>query len=218
MLRRLLAKFPPLPGPVCDLGCGAGANLGVLAELPQTSFVLGLDASPEAAALCRRKGFSVLTGTHQDLARHGPFALVAALDVLEHIQDDREAVRAVWDALMPGGLFVVSVPAYPRLYSYHDRALGHHRRYTAGALEELLDGNGFEVKLLAHYNLAGLAAVPVRGINAALRREESDTALLARTPRWLDLALYRWCRLENTAAVKYGLPAGLSLVAMAVRH
>lgn len=187
----------------------------MLAELPHASFVLGLDASPEAAVLCRRKGFSALSGTHLDLAQHGPFSVIAALDLLEHIQDDREAVNLMREALVPGGLVVIFVPAYPRLYSYHDRALGHHRRYTAGALKALLEGNGFEVKLLTHFNLALLpAAILVRAAKAVLRREESDTALLAWMPGWLDQTLAVLCRWENGIAVNCGLPAGLSLVAV----
>jgi SAM-dependent methyltransferase len=215
LLIRVLERFPPPAGPACDFGCGAGAVLEVLAHRPEIVSALGIDISEEAVALCRKKELAALQGDERSLAVHGPFALVTAFDVLEHVEDDARALAAISKALVPGGLVVVVAPAYPRFYSYHDRALGHFRRYTGGSLKRLLEECELEVKLLSHFNLLGLpAAALVRAAGTALGRQSSDTALLARTPGWVDRALISWCRLESRAATGSGLPAGLSLVAV----
>jgi trans-aconitate methyltransferase len=68
----------------------------------------------------------------------GPFDLVLALDVLEHLDDDESFLAGALVPLVSGTL-VVSVPAIPRLFSGHDRLLEHRRRYRRRELLELLD-------------------------------------------------------------------------------
>ena len=68
----------------------------------------------------------------------GSLDLVVAFDVLEHIEDDKAAATGVFEALRPGGTFLVAVPADPRLWSAHDVAVGHVRRYTRPELLDLL--------------------------------------------------------------------------------
>ena len=72
--------------------------------------------------------------------------LVVAFDVLEHLEDDVSAAKGIFNALRPGGLFVVAVPADPKLWSAHDEAVGHVRRYTRPTLTALLAGAGFEME------------------------------------------------------------------------
>ena len=71
--------------------------------------------------------------------------LVVAFDVLEHIEDDDAAVREVLRALRPGGHYLVAVPCDPKLWSAHDEAVGHVRRYTRPTLTALLVRNGFAI-------------------------------------------------------------------------
>ena len=79
--------------------------------------------------------------------------LVVAFDVLEHIEDDDSAVAHVFRALRPGGRYLVAVPCDPRLWSAHDEAVGHVRRYTRDGLESLLRRGGFEVDQLRSWNV-----------------------------------------------------------------
>src|SRR5690606_39113676 len=88
------------------------------------------------------------TSPLSDPSYDGPlcrFALITALDVLEHIGDDRDAVRAIAAMLGPGALLLVTVPAFAMLWDHHDDLNQHHRRYTAGRLRRLLDGQGLEL-------------------------------------------------------------------------
>jgi hypothetical protein len=122
-------------------------------------------------------------------------------------------------ALAPGGLLLVTVPAYAFLWSSHDDALGHRRRYRRRQLQQLLRRTGFEVELCSYVMAAILPAALVVRLSERLRphrrRVERSgyvpvpgfvNALLA----WLvglDGALLRWLR----------LPFGLSILAVARR-
>jgi len=77
------------------------------------------------------------------------------INVLEHLQDDRAAVRKVRSELRMDGTLVIFVPAFGLLMSDLDRRLGHYRRYTTASLRQLLEGAGFTVSTLRYYNLAG---------------------------------------------------------------
>lgn len=88
--------------------------------------------------------------------RADPFDSVVCLNVLEHIEHDVEALRAMRDMLRPGGAVVLLVPALPALYGELDRALGHYRRYTAEVLRSRFGDAGLTVRHLEYFNLAGM--------------------------------------------------------------
>ena len=96
----------------------------------------------------------------------GTFDGILMLDVVEHVEDDAGFVRDVVEGLLaPSGWALVSVPAYQALFSEHDRALRHHRRYSPGALRAVLESAGLEVVTrggLFHGLLAVRAAQVVR--------------------------------------------------------
>jgi SAM-dependent methyltransferase len=77
------------------------------------------------------------------------------INVLEHLKDDRAAVRKARSELRMDGSLVIFVPAFELLMSGLDRRLGHYRRYTTGSLRQLLEGAGFTVSVLRYYNLVG---------------------------------------------------------------
>ncbi|GIW85955.1 MAG: hypothetical protein KatS3mg108_0279 [Isosphaeraceae bacterium] len=74
------------------------------------------------------------------------FDLIVALDVLEHIEDDQTAARALAGMLRPGGWLVVTVPAFGVLWDRHDEINEHWRRYTVGGVRGLLEGVGLRVE------------------------------------------------------------------------
>jgi hypothetical protein len=83
---------------------------------------------------------------HTTTVPPGPFELMLFLDVLEHVEDDLQLLGELTrDRLAPGGVALVSVPSYPALFSAHDRALGHVRRYRRQELMQLLANAGLEV-------------------------------------------------------------------------
>ncbi|MBX3251364.1 MAG: class I SAM-dependent methyltransferase [Myxococcales bacterium] len=73
----------------------------------------------------------------------GPFDLVTALDVLEHVEDDGPFLAELFARIRPGGTLLISVPAWPMLYGPHDGSLAHYRRYRPADARRLVEGAGF---------------------------------------------------------------------------
>ena len=121
---------------ILEVGAGVGQNIEVLRTLGTVDALevdqLGLDRLRSLAGV--RRVFD--TGIPSDL--HGEWDVICACDVIEHIEEDAAAVRWIFDRLRPGGLFLATVPAFQWLFSDHDRALGHYRRYDAKAFDALL--------------------------------------------------------------------------------
>jgi len=79
-------------------------------------------------------------------------SLVAALDVLEHLDDDRAALRALGEQLRLGGLVLLTVPAFPALWSGHDEEHHHRRRYTKRTLIDRIIGVGLSPIYVTFFN------------------------------------------------------------------
>lgn len=95
------------------------------------------------------------------------FPLALALDVLEHVPDDVAFARSLREtSLTAGGGLLVTVPAFQSLFSRHDNALGHYRRYRRSQIVETLDRAGFRVVESGYFFSALL---PVRAVQRALR-------------------------------------------------
>ncbi len=122
---------------------------------------------------------------------------VVCLNVLEHIEDDRAALRAMHDLLAPGGRLVLLVPSLRGLFGTLDEALGHFRRYVPDELAEKLPAAGFRLRHLEYFNLAGVPGWWVAG--RVLRRRLIPTGAL----RWYE-ALVPLFRLERLLPWRIG--------------
>ena len=88
----------------------------------------------------------------------GQIEFAYSFNVLEHIEDDGQALREVRDILTPGGTFLLYVPAFPILYSAMDRKVGHFRRYRLAPLCRLLATQGYRVEHASHVDSLGFVA------------------------------------------------------------
>ncbi len=217
IVRRLLSRYAPPGARILDVGCGTGATtLGLRRSGP----VFGVDVGRQALQIAHARGLSVVQGSAARLpARPGAFDLVLALDVLEHLDDDVAAAREMRAALRPGGCLLATVPAYPFLWSGHDEALGHRRRYVRRELVAVLERAGFET-LLCSYAMGSIlpAAVVVRLYERWLRRRparrESGYVVV---PAPLN-ALLAWITSAESFLLPWTpLPFGLSIAAVARR-
>ena len=203
LLRR--SGMPASPR-ILDAGCGTGANL---AEFGRLGEAWGVDPAPEALAACRARGLeNVEQATLGALPfADGSFDLLLATDVLEHVRDDGAALRELRRVAAPGALLLVTVPAHPRLWSAHDEALHHVRRYRRRELLERVRAAGWDVEVATWWNavlLPPIAAARVLGRGAGTDHD--------RTPSWADRALEAPLRLEARLVARGAdLPAGLSL-------
>jgi len=152
---------PWLSAPVLEIGTGFGTYTGLLLKHGRV-----VTSDIDAACLERVAGRyprADLATAHVDLndaasirrlAGHGARSIFCS-NVLEHIEDDARALRALRDVVLPGGTCCVIVPAHPRLYGFMDRAAGHFRRYTRRGLEETLRGAGWSVVRSFYVNALG---------------------------------------------------------------
>jgi trans-aconitate methyltransferase len=138
---------------VVDVGCGTGANIAALAA---DYDCVGIDPSPEAIALARRRfpaGHFLCGEVPTDLGRVMKEArLVLLMDVLEHVPDDFALFSGLLAASTPGTYFLVTVPANPAFWSAHDESNGHYRRYDLDRFRRLWTGLPVTTRLLSHYN------------------------------------------------------------------
>ena len=141
-----LEKYAPPPGLTVDIGCGTGANLAVLKRF--SKLTLGFDVSQSAVDYCRRRGFLnvkvILPDAPLPLDPEQT-QLITLFDVLEHAADDEAMLSQVYKGLQPGGVLMISVPAYQFLWSEHDEALHHFRRYNRSELTRKLEDTGFHI-------------------------------------------------------------------------
>ncbi len=172
--RHLIAKsiLGLQPSQALDIGAGAGGNTRVLSDAGWSA--TALEFSDAGVELARARGLEVVQGD----AREIPFAddyfgLVVAYDVLEHIHEDDQVVAEIARVVRPGGKVLIAVPADARLWSPHDDAVGHVRRYSRNALIELFDTPKFHINEVRSWN------VLLRPVVALRRKRIQDNDLTA---------------------------------------
>jgi SAM-dependent methyltransferase len=227
LLKRITSSKPvATPLDLLDLGCGTGANLPMLREaVGRDGAVTGLDFSPLALQFARThpasQGVLLLQGDAQRLPfPDASFDVVTMLDVLEHLPDDVCALQEVRRVLRPGGHFVFSVPAYQHLWSAHDTALHHFRRYEYLDLRRLLRAGGFRIELLSFamslmppiawlWRKMILPLKPRRPENA---KRHSEGAVLPQVPAWANALLVGYLSTEGRVVQRRRINFGTSLV------
>lgn len=212
-----LHRFGKTANPlVLDMGCGTG---GTLDRLQEFSRPVGLDLEPLALELCRERGHTnlVLASATALPFADATFDAAIALDVLEHIPDDVAAVGELARVLKPGGIAIVTVPAYQSLWSGHDVALMHQRRYRADEVRVRLEEAGLVLERLSYTVSALLPAVwLVRKLQNALHKKHTVPRADARpTPEPLNGLLRRLLDLETRIVLGRALPFGLTIFAVA---
>jgi SAM-dependent methyltransferase len=141
---------------------------------------------------------------------------VSALDVIEHADDDRAVLAEIRGVLADDGTLLVSVPAFPALWSAHDEALGHRRRYTPRALRDAVEGAGFSVVRMTYTNAAIFPAAAAVRLLGRLRRPRATSRVdMFPLPRPLNGFMIGLYRLEARLMRHVRLPVGVSLLCVA---
>jgi SAM-dependent methyltransferase len=197
---------------VLEVGAGIGTITAQLAA--GLELLIALEADPERVARLEQRFIgmpwvrplltSVEATDWSSLAAERLDTVVFS-NVLEHIEDDVEALSRVRGVLVPGGRLLLLVPALPALFGTMDEAVGHYRRYTPGLLRDVVARSGFALESLEWMNLLG---IPGWYVNGKLLRRRAIPPFQLRLYDRLAPAL---ARLES----RVRLPVGLSLFAVA---
>jgi SAM-dependent methyltransferase len=218
IIRAELDRLALAPGAhVLDAGCGSGRTLEELAPYGEVS---GIELDPAAAEVARARGQGdVRIGRLEELPwEDACFDLITCLDVIEHTPDDRVTLRELRRVSKPGGFLLVTVPAYQGLWSMHDVANHHYRRYSRGRLRTAASEAGWRVVRMTSFN--GLLLGPAAAVRLAERRRLRQPngeykPELTIGPEWLNAVLEQPLRLEaRWLARGRTMPAGLSLLAV----
>lgn len=203
ILHTLLQTLPLPPAPsILEVGCGTGGNLPMLQQFgPVTAVEMDNYARQQASF----QGAGTILSGHlpRNLPPMPAHDLVCLFDVLEHIPDDRAALNSLHTVVKPGGLLVLTVPAYQWLFGPHDAAHHHHRRYLATALQTLAQQTGWQVCRISYFNTWLLPVVMLHRFKQRLfpGKAGSDARMPAPWLNWLLTKIFssesRWLRHHN---------------------
>jgi SAM-dependent methyltransferase len=213
VIAALVARYATKPGArILEAGCGSGGNLEMLGRYGQVDAFEYDDAA--RAHACAKSGLDIKSGA---LPAAVPFKgerydLIGLFDVLEHIEADRETLGALADYLEDRGRLLVTVPAFPRLWSVHDDRHHHFRRYTRASLSEVAQAAGLRVRYASYFNMFLFPlAVATRLAKSVAKADTPDDML---PPGWLNGLLRGVFAAERHIVGRLRLPVGLSLVAV----
>jgi len=208
------------PKTIMDVGCGWGVNLDALEASGYKA--VGMDISRNILQMIDRPTRHLL---QVDLRKPVPGFQAKAdalllLDVIEHVDDDRQVTQHCGELLRPGGLGIVSVPARPDLFSAFDEIQGHRRRYLPDRLRAAFANTGLQVRQIFWW---GQWMVPL--LRRRNKSSSADKAASARTyadylrlPPWpgplVMRLLYLW---EQPRAIRGKLQTGTSLFAVVAK-
>ena len=215
VLETLIRRMVDLPknARILEVGCGTGHNLKMLERF---GTVDGIEIDAEARAIAeKRLGRKIASAPLPELPgiERGSYDLVAALDVVEHVEDDRSAVRALGACLKPGGTLLLTVPAHQWMWSAHDDLNHHKRRYSKRGFAELIAQSPLRLDKVGYFNsILFPLAVASRMASKMLGRGGGDENL---PPRPLTYLLERAFAAERRLIGWVPLPPGLSLFAIA---
>ncbi len=173
LISLFLRKYVPKWNRILDVGCGTGAN-GL--EFSKNYDYTGIDSNPEAIKFSKNTLKNVCLMNAENLKfKRNSFSAVLYLDVLEHLKNERIALKSIRNILKEDGTLIITVPAFMFLWSDHDKFLHHYRRYSQKELESLLSASGFKVLRKTYWNsFLFLPVLILRKIKSIFGSSSSD--------------------------------------------
>jgi len=168
-----------LKGDILEVGAGIGSNTGFLDPQGGAGQWTCLEPDPELTKQLRdsfqrlhtRRSYEAICGTLESMPSR-QFDTILYIDVVEHIEKDKEELERAALRLRPGGHLIVLSPAQQRLYSQFDAAIGHFRRYNRRMLRAISPA-GFQPMRMRYLDSAGMI---LSAANRLLLRQSMPTA------------------------------------------
>ena len=220
--RRLVRRFAEQihaewgrPLRILDMACATAMSFRFLSDLGS---IRGLDISTETIHFAKQRGVDrIVRGDAQKIPfGEGSFDLVLALDAFEHFPDDVGSMGEVQRVLAPGGALILTVPAFMSLWSPHDDAFHHLRRYTRGELRRRVSGQGLRIERLSYYSMFLFPPLFLfRKLRSWLARGKPATSdFNVHIPRPVEWSLAVLMSVEAALLKKINLPVGASLICL----
>ncbi|MDE2588585.1 MAG: class I SAM-dependent methyltransferase [Patescibacteria group bacterium] len=202
---------------ILDVGCGPG---GTSISFSRFGTVMGVDYSTTALKISLKRGLNVFMNTLTTISvRDKSFDLITALDVIEHIQDEKKVLIEINRILKSDGFVVITVPAFQFLWSEHDVAVSHVRRYDVSSLSKALNDSGFTIVRISYFVSFVFPFVALyRLLTKSGIKKSNPKPNMTRLPWLVNMILEKIMHLENNIIKKFNFPFGSSIVCIAKKQ
>ncbi len=202
----------PKDATVLDIGSSSGLLLNELADLGfDRSKLYGIDISETAIANCKENGIeNAFVMDAQQVSFGLQFDIVIASDCLEHLKDEQAALQSWARVLKDTGTMMVFVPAFMSLWSDHDVANMHYRRYTLPQLEAALNENGLVPTKSSYWNFSLFTPVYLLRALSRLKPKKGKADSDLNEPSALNGLIYGIINTENKLLRRVNFPFGIS--------
>ena len=215
-----LLKDVPKESKILDIGCSSGIFLKDLENLgfkPENLF--GIDISEIAIENCKANGLQhCFVMDAQNITLTETFDIIIASDCLEHLEDDKKALKNWKSLLKIGGVMYVFVPAFMSLWSYHDEVNMHHRRYTNAELKSKLTAENLEIQKASYWNF--FLFLPVYGfrkLSSVFQKNKKGESDISIGNSVVNSTLLQLIMFENKLLKAVNFPFGVSTFCIAKR-
>jgi ubiquinone/menaquinone biosynthesis C-methylase UbiE len=195
---------------ILDAGCGTGGTTLLLKEF---GLVHAIDYSLNALHFCKQRGvYNLVNCTLLDLPfAQESFDIITILDSLEHIKDDVGTLKQLSFVLKKGGILIITVPAFQFLWSNHDVALSHFKRYTHNDLLEVLAKVGLQSVRITYFMSVLFPMITIYKVLSKYKNTEPK-ADLPQLPTIINKILQNVLSYECRLLTRMNLPFGSSLL------
>ena len=200
---------------ILDVGCGTGINFSILSRY---GTAVSTDSAQDALSFSKERGVDKLVRSRVESLpfANESFDLITALDVLEHIDDDLSALIELRRIMKNDGTIFITVPAYGFLWSEHDEALHHRRRYAASELRNKLTRCGFRVQRISYYiSTLFFPILMARFLQSIFKKSVEPSTSHILLPNWLNSFLVFILDIERLVLKWINFPFGVSLLCIA---
>ncbi len=200
---------------ILDVGCGSGGTSTAFLQFGQ---VTGTDFSSLALKFAKNRG---LTNVVKSSVTSIPFSsekfdIITVLDVIEHVKEDNLVLNEIWRMLKPNGIVVVTVPAFQFLWSEHDVASMHVRRYNNSSIVKVINESKFKIIKISYFVtfLFPFIAMYRLLIKRKIKEKKAECDFIE-FPKLINSFFEKIMRVENKLLKKINFPFGLSIVCLA---
>lgn len=200
---------------ILEVGCGTGGNLEMLSRYGE---VIGLEPDDESRIYAaERSGRPVVSGMLPHALPSFPhsFDLIAALDVIEHLDEDESSIRALGQLLKPGGRMITTVPAHPWMWSHHDQIHHHKRRYRKSEYLDMFDRSGLKVARASYFNSLLFPAIAFARLMPSTERSHNNGDAVPPAP--VNALFHSIFACEKWLLRSFDIPFGVSVLVVAER-